>query len=72
MHLEYKMYAIVEDGRVVDLAFDNYEKITSPMTLNTYNNEEYTIIEMTQENSPAFLNGTWDGQKFYEKNNEVI
>jgi hypothetical protein len=28
------------------------------------------LVEMTLENSPAYINGTWDGKKFYEKKEE--
>lgn len=29
-------------------------------------NNDFILIEMTQDNSPAFLNGYWDGKKFTE------
>jgi hypothetical protein len=28
------------------------------------------LVEMTLENSPAYVNGTWDGKKFYEQEKE--
>jgi hypothetical protein len=28
------------------------------------------LIEMTLENSPAYVNGIWDGKKFYEQEKE--
>jgi hypothetical protein len=50
---------------------DNYNKVTMvihpdcpPDTLNNYA-QTYTLIEMTVENSPAWVNGYYKDGKFY-------
>jgi hypothetical protein len=62
-----KMFAIISDNSLVlgwaESNDDAYNKIK-------HNN--FSLVEMTKKNSPAFLNGTWDGNKFYEPSNEGI
>lgn len=64
MPIDYKMYAILKDGYVIDLAFNNNKLITSPMTFNTYSLEEHEIVEMTLENSPAKIGSFYNGKTF--------
>ena len=56
--LKVKMYAVVKDGFVVGMCWDSNKDEFQ---------EENLLVEMTLENSPAYLNGTYDGTKFYER-----
>lgn len=62
-----KMFAIISDNNLVlgwaESNDDAFDKIK---------HNDFLLIEMTQENSPAFLNGIWDGKKFYEPSNEGV
>lgn len=57
------MWAIIENGIVIDYFIGSKDEVTK-----LFNDK--IIIEMTPENSPAYLGGTWDGFKFYQK--EII
>jgi hypothetical protein len=61
------MFAIVSDNNLVLGWASSYDD-----ALNKIKNDKFSLIEMTKENSPAFLNGIWDGQKFHEEHNERI
>ncbi len=46
----FNMYAIVENGIVIDCGFgDTEELIVSPLTKKEYNNTEYSLIKCTKE-----------------------
>jgi hypothetical protein len=53
------MYAIVNEGIVIDVFIGSYED-----AMNKY--KDCNIVQMTSDNSPAYINGRWDGNKFYE------
>jgi hypothetical protein len=53
------MYAIIKDGIVVDVFIGSLDDASTKY-------KDYQIIQMTLENSPAHINGRWDGVKFYE------
>jgi hypothetical protein len=60
-----KMFAIISDNSLVlGWAESNDD------AFNKIKNNNFSLIEMTKENSPAFLNGIWDGNKFHEPINE--
>jgi hypothetical protein len=59
------MFAIVSDDNLVLGWASSYDD-----GFNKIKNNNFSLIEMTKENSPAFLNGIWDGNKFYEPTNE--
>lgn len=60
------MYAIVKNNTVIDWFVGSLEDAKSKYPV------ESEFIFMNEENSPAFLNGTWDGNKFYPPLEEQI
>lgn len=58
-----KMWAAIKNNIVEDYYIDiPYEKM-----LKDAENKGYTdLVEMTIENSPAYLHGKWDGKVFTE------
>ena len=57
------MWAAIKDGVVLDY----YVGIPYDEMVEKAEKEGFTdLVEMTLDNSPAYLNGTWDGKKFYK------
>ena len=57
------MWAAIKEGIVLDYY------VTTPyeQMIKDAENKGYTdLVEMTLENSPAHLNGKWDGKIFYK------
>jgi len=59
-NLTYKMYAVVKDNIVINSCFEpDKAKFES----------DNLLVEMTLENSPAYINGTYINNKFYPPEN---
>lgn len=57
------MWAAIKNGIVEHC----YADIPYKDMLKDAENKGYTdLVEMTVENSPAYLDGKWDGKKFYK------
>ena len=52
-------YAVLKDNLVIDYFINNSLELAEKTFPNC------TFIEMTPENSPAFVGGLWDGKEFY-------
>lgn len=58
-----KMWAAIKDSIVKDY----YIEIAYEEMLKDAEDKGYTdLVEMTLKNSPAYLNGKWDGKTFTE------
>lgn len=58
-----KMWAAIENGTVKHC----YVETPYKDMLEDAENKGYTdLVEMTLENSPAYLDGKWDGKNFYK------
>lgn len=60
------MYAVLKDSIVIDFGSVNENKIYSILpSKDIYDlTDEFQIVEMTIENSPASFNMKYDGKKF--------
>lgn len=54
-YITSKMYAVIDNGLVVGQCWENEKD----WFIN-----RYELINMTLENSPAYMPGIWDGKKF--------
>jgi hypothetical protein len=59
--LETKMYAVISNSEVIDLAWGLPDVIV----------EGYNYVLMTYENSPAYLGGKYVNGIFYKKGEEI-
>ena len=66
------MYAVLKNNTVVDCGFGDTDNVISPMSQQTYKaKDDFQLIKMTIENSPAELGMVYNNNKFYfegEKN----
>jgi hypothetical protein len=64
------MYAIIEDGTVVNAGFKKDDTITGLFTGKEYklkNDGTYVFVKMTLDNSPAVVGMCYNGTNFYFK-----
>jgi hypothetical protein len=59
------MWALVENKTNIVLAC--VAGVPYEQALEDTKNYDGFLVEMTLENSPAYVNGTWDGNKFHEE-----
>ena len=58
------MWAAIKDN----IVYDYYISIPyEEMVLDAENKGYTALVEMTLENSPAYIYGRWDGKKFYKE-----
>jgi hypothetical protein len=63
------LYAVLSDNIVVDCGFGDADKVVSPLSRQTYSNNEYEFVLMTIENSPAEIGMSYFNNKFLFKEN---
>ena len=57
------MWAAIQNGVVKNYYIEiAYENMLKDAEIKGYTD----LVEMTVENSPAYLDGKWDGKKFYK------
>jgi hypothetical protein len=63
------MWALVENK--TNIVLSCVAGISYEQAIKETKDYDAFLVEMTLENSPAYVDGTWDGKKFYEKQKEM-
>lgn len=59
-----KMYAVVKDNLIIDVGFGTKDSVNNLNNNINYTSDEYTLVEVTEKNSPMQL-----GQIYLGENN---
>lgn len=51
----FKMFAVLKDSIVIDCGFGDVDEVASPLTKKTYDDKNYTLIQVTEKNSPFII-----------------
>jgi hypothetical protein len=63
-------YAVLDNNIVIDCGFGDANNVVSPLSQQSYSNNDYEFVLMTIENSPAEIGMVYFNNKFLFKENK--